>query len=702
MSRQSYIMKTLPWLALLSLNTLTLPEVAGQAIPVSIRDEGDGQYTIVRGDNPYWIKGGGTGNIARFAELEARGGNSVRTWGTDNGTRELLDSAYAHGLSVMLGLWIGRESDGFDYNNETAVSDQLDKFRLTVLAYKDHPALLAWGIGNEANLGYSNLNVWDAVNDISEMIHEVDGNHPTLTVTADISSDLANALAVRAPDLDLLGVNSYGGIAGVPVTIRNSDWNKPYVITEWGINGPWEVSHTSWNAPVEPNSSEKSSTFRNRYKNVILANPGKLLGSYAFLWNSKTEGTLTWFGLFVKDETTEMIDVLQYEWTGSWASDLAPRIVKVAISDRQEQNSYILTSSSGNRVEVLAEDPDGDSLRYEFLIRPETGEQGLGTIPGATFMGIPGIITNIDGNSADLVFGNAENNRNYRLYIFVRDGQGHVGTANLPLRTQLVDLEPEFEFTPVGDAFVRNGIHADTRFGKTNPKQLHVKYSMTADSVTETYLMFDLTYAPGSIGSAWLELFGGGQVPVEVEVRAISGYQWDEKELTWNNRTVPASDPVASAWTQSSDEEWISWDVKDGIEEAFSRDERNITFVLSGNAVYAGGPLVFNSKESDDNPPRLKFDSNPAGIISTLDEEIKIIPNPAGNRITTYLPESWSGRYDLQFYTSSGRLAGQYEASGNPFTLSVKDLPDGVYILRIICRDAQRSITTKFIKTSGE
>jgi len=65
---------------------------------------------------------------------------------------------------VMMGLEIKRERHGFDYNNADSVKAQLEYVRAEVLKYKDHPALLGWGIGNELNLGASNPKVWDAVN----------------------------------------------------------------------------------------------------------------------------------------------------------------------------------------------------------------------------------------------------------------------------------------------------------------------------------------------------------------------------------------------------------------------------------------------------------------------------------------------------------------------------------------------------------
>ena len=56
-----------------------------------------------------------------------------------------------------------------------------------VMEFKDHPAVLMWAIGNELEVGYKDRNVWNAVNDVAKMIHEVDPNHPALTVVGDDS-----------------------------------------------------------------------------------------------------------------------------------------------------------------------------------------------------------------------------------------------------------------------------------------------------------------------------------------------------------------------------------------------------------------------------------------------------------------------------------------------------------------------------------
>ncbi len=73
-----------------------------------------------------------------------------------------------------MGLDVARERHGFNYDDTAAVKKQLEELGAEVLKYRNHPALLAWGIGNELNLQYKNPKVWDAVNDVSKMIHELD------------------------------------------------------------------------------------------------------------------------------------------------------------------------------------------------------------------------------------------------------------------------------------------------------------------------------------------------------------------------------------------------------------------------------------------------------------------------------------------------------------------------------------------------
>ena len=174
-----------------------------QAVKVEVVKH-DGKYQLLRNGKPYQVKGAGLAD-ASLERLAAHGGNSIRTWSTvdgPEGTLKLLDEAHELGITVSLCVYTGSERHDFDYYDEDAVSLQYEAIKLEILKYKDHPALLTWIIGNELNFDYKNPKVYDAVNDISLMIHEVDPNHPTTTTIAGFSESLLKVIDERAPDLD--------------------------------------------------------------------------------------------------------------------------------------------------------------------------------------------------------------------------------------------------------------------------------------------------------------------------------------------------------------------------------------------------------------------------------------------------------------------------------------------------------------------
>ncbi|HBQ58731.1 MAG TPA: hypothetical protein DD671_03680, partial [Balneolaceae bacterium] len=151
--------------------------------------------------------------------LSSNGGNSIRTWNTNN-LEVILNEAHKNGIMVTAGLWVQHERHGFNYSDQEAVQTQLEDFTQVVEKFKDHPALLMWAIGNEMELNASNMNVWNAVNDIAKMIKEIDPNHPTMTVVAEINSNKITHLISKAPDIDILGINSYGSIGSIPERVR--------------------------------------------------------------------------------------------------------------------------------------------------------------------------------------------------------------------------------------------------------------------------------------------------------------------------------------------------------------------------------------------------------------------------------------------------------------------------------------------------
>lgn len=414
-------------ISLLHFALALLPSTASaQAIPVELRQSAQG-WQLLRGGEPYFIRGaGGTGSLQ---QLKAAGANSVRTWAADD-VGELLDEAHALGLSVTLGIWLGHERHGFDYGDPAQVSEQLERARQAVLRYRDHPALLLWGIGNEME-GFDSGDdprIWAAVNEVAAMVKQLDPLHPTMTVTAEIGGDRVVSVRDLCPDIDIHGINSYGGAPSLARRYREAGGIKPYLLTEFGPVGPWEAGKVAWGAPIEQTSTEKAAFYRQAYEQAVAGAPGLALGAYAFNWGAKMEGTATWFGMFLDDGARlGPVDTMTELWSGGPPQNLAPTVEPLVLEGPPEVDP-------GDRVRVAAaiEDPEGGPLRARWALRPESGDyvtggdfrRALPDIEGAILAG------GADGAQVRMPLEPGA----YRLFLYAYDEAGNAATANVPLR----------------------------------------------------------------------------------------------------------------------------------------------------------------------------------------------------------------------------------------------------------------------------
>ncbi|MEP5340287.1 MAG: glycoside hydrolase family 2 TIM barrel-domain containing protein [Algibacter sp.] len=413
----------------LELNTLE-----SKVAKVTVNNTG-GKYELLVNNKTFYIKGAGLefGNIPALAK---HNGNSFRTWRTDNGTqsgKEILDEASKYSLMVTLGLDVARERHGFDYNDEAAVKEQKERIRKEVLKYKDHPALLIWAIGNELNLRYTNSKVWDAVNDISKMIHEIDPNHPTTTTLAGLSEEVVKDLKERCTDIDILSYQLYGNIEELPKMLELFGLTKhPYMVTEWGATGHWEVPKTSWDAPIEENSTVKAANYLKRYSNAIASDTTQCLGSYVFLWGQKQERTPTWYGMFLEDgKETESVDVMHYVWSEKWPENRTPQIKSFTLNNKTAYQSVILEPNKEVVVAIDIIDSENDRINYswELLVESTDLKEGGDKESRPEIIDVK-IISNQKG---ELKF-EAPKKGMYRLFVYADDGYGHAATANIPFR----------------------------------------------------------------------------------------------------------------------------------------------------------------------------------------------------------------------------------------------------------------------------
>lgn len=399
-----------------------------QVIPVTIEMNTSGEWQLLRNGEPYYIEGvGGDEHLDKAVEI---GANSVRTWSPDN-AQEVLDKAQSMGLTVMMGLWVQHERHGYDYNNEEKVQQQLEYFRTVVEKYKDHPALLLWGIGNEVDLFYSNTKVWNAINDIAAMVHEVDPNHPTSTVTAGLDPAEVKLIIENAPHIDIYGINTYGDIGIVKNTIRDAGWKGPYIISEWGPTGHWEVKKTLWGAPIEQSSAEKAIVYRQRYVDYIASDTEKCIGSYVFLWGQKQETTSTWYGLFSNEGyASPAIDELAIFWNGKRPDNVAPVLETVLLNRLEKYDTIILTAGVEYSALAKVSDPDGDPLKMEWEVVLESQDIKAGGDAESRPPSVKGL--GLKKKGQELFFRAPGEEGAYRLFVYVYDGKDHYAYTNIP------------------------------------------------------------------------------------------------------------------------------------------------------------------------------------------------------------------------------------------------------------------------------
>ena len=142
------------WIVLLLAMSGTAVLEAG---PVRLVREGEG-WRVLAGGKPFRILGVGVGLKKGLAgedflqQAAALGATAVRTWGVDQGTKEYLDRANALGLMVAAGIWLDwvTPGAGVSYIGDTPTKRKLRSQALAyVQRFKDHPAILCWGLGNE-------------------------------------------------------------------------------------------------------------------------------------------------------------------------------------------------------------------------------------------------------------------------------------------------------------------------------------------------------------------------------------------------------------------------------------------------------------------------------------------------------------------------------------------------------------------------
>ncbi|MFB6519098.1 discoidin domain-containing protein [Streptomyces sp. NPDC056401] len=342
-----------------------------------------GNWQLTVGGQPYTVKGLTWGPSFADApkympDVKSMGVNTIRTWGTDASSKPLLDTAAANGIRVVNGFWLqpggGPGSGGcVNYVTDAAYkSSMLTEFAKWVDTYKSHPATLMWNVGNESVLGLQNCyggteleaqrNAYTTfVNDVAKKIHSIDPDHPV--TSTDAWTGAWPYYKRNAPDLDLYSMNSYGNICKVKQDWVDGGYTKPYIITETGPAGEWEVPNDANGIPDQKTDVQTAEGYTTAW-NCITAHQGVALGATMFHYGIEHDFGGIWFNLLPDGLRRLSYYAVKKAYTGSTAGDNTPPVVGNMVVDKASN------APAGGEFTVRANitDPQNDPLTYKVFL----------------------------------------------------------------------------------------------------------------------------------------------------------------------------------------------------------------------------------------------------------------------------------------------------------------------------------------------
>ncbi|MGA5180020.1 discoidin domain-containing protein [Streptomyces pseudogriseolus] len=489
-----------------------------------------GNWQLTVGGQPYTVKGLTWGPAIADApkylpDVKSMGVNTIRTWGTDGGTKPLLDSAAANGLKVVNGFWLqpggGPGSGGcVNYVTDTTYKDtMLTEFAKWVEAYRNHPATLMWNVGNESVLGLQNCysgaeleaqrNAYTGfVNDVAKKIHSIDPDHPV--TSTDAWTGAWPYYQRNAPDLDLYSMNSYGDICGVREDWEQGGYTKPYLITEGGPAGEWEVPDDANGVPDEPTDVQKAEGYTKAW-NCVTGHRGVALGATLFHYGTEHDFGGIWFNLLPDGLKRLSYYAVKRAYTATAGNDNTPPVVSaLAVSPAS-------SAPAGGEFTVRADvrDPDGDPITYKIFLSGNYAN-GDKRLVEASWRST--------GNGTFAVR-TPEKLGVWKVYLQAEDGRGNAGIetksvkvvappvtgTNVALNkpTTASSFQPSYGDCPCEPAKATDG-RADTRWASdwSDPQWIQVDLG-SATPVRKLQLVWDPAYAKSyevqvsDNGSAW-------------------------------------------------------------------------------------------------------------------------------------------------------------------------------------------------------
>jgi len=395
----------------------------------------NGRFSFYRNGKPFLVKGA-VGN-SYLAELAACGGNTISSWDTGH-FQSILNEANQYNIAVMAGLDIPNSEYVTFYDDEKKTNELVEKYQFIVRKYKNHPALLAWSLGNELRMPISatSSSFYKTYNRLLKMIHMEDPNHPVTTTIINYQKSSILNINWKIRDLDFISINTYNRLKDLPqqLSLLKYIWNGPFLISEWSPNGGWEARTTVWQAPLENTSTKKAEQYAYFYKEWMPVKNSRFLGSLAFYWGSRHEYTPTWYSIYGDDGVpTEVKETLSDCWKDTISKHKAVKLKFMLIDSLGGHENIILRPGNSHTARILLDGtPEHeDSLLYHWeIIKEDWAHWGHTYNNFSRPTPIYGLLS--DSTVQNPVFLCPKKEGPYRIFVTVYNSKGYCATANTP------------------------------------------------------------------------------------------------------------------------------------------------------------------------------------------------------------------------------------------------------------------------------
>ncbi len=368
-----------------------------------------------------------------FELIKKMGANTIRRFAPSVYDYNILRNANRFGLKVMYGFSFERN---FDYYKDSLklCNAKLDVLK-KVKKYKENSAIISWGVGNEVwnklsvQFGQPYLSIVRTsylkfIRELTQEIKQIDKNRPVSTSEEQESTGMY-CISILLPNIDFMGLNTYyfHRVRRMKSITADNLNGIPYLVTEFGNDGYWLKEFNRFNKNeqiIEPSCIQKSHEYENIWNNYIVKDSMHNLGGVAFCWQDKYEGTATWFGLIdIYGNKKPAYYALQnaYVTDSKYSSTFYFPIpeVELKVDEKADGFCHVLAAFNGN------ENLYQKQYFFKWVIYEDDAKFKL--IEETPFKGAENSFS----------FNCPNQNKKYRVYLYLKDYNGNVITESIPI-----------------------------------------------------------------------------------------------------------------------------------------------------------------------------------------------------------------------------------------------------------------------------